>query len=654
MENQSNNTEPQIPLRASGIAASMLVVRQAPVERPDSVEDASRLKSIAENEARSWRLTNEKSSHKALKKKWYNASRVINSALDQSRELTGADDSAVFGGSDLRVNARLLEAAIADTRELSLAARQLPEVLVRDNQVITRAYAAVAAYLRAVDWKFHDETFVAFISTVQGSDPLRIRELWVLKPLMQLVLLGEIGSFLSAQTSAAAGKNAGGPQTLEYRSPLDAFVDCMRALEGAPWRAIFERLSGVDHILRDDPSGAYSRMDLESRNLYLHVIHQLGAASKIEEPEIARRAVALARAARQDTVSHPRLRDRRSHVGYYLIGEGRRPLERQIHFRPTFAERVQRAVLASPDVYYFLGIELVVFAVIAFLLIGVRSPVSAIAGFALLFLPATEAAWGVMNQLTSFVLPPRVLPKLDFSEGIPPDCSTLVVVPTLSLNESYVRRMVRELEIRFLANRDAHLYFALLTDAPDSQFPTDQSDELVSLCSVLIEELNRKYGGEGVSPFFLFHRFRSFNPSEGSWMGWERKRGKLLDLNELLRGGEDNFPVKVGDLSVLATIAYVITLDSDTQLPRGAARRLVGTLAHPLNRAVVSSRTNTVVEGYGMLQPIVGISVQSASRSLLANIYSGQTGLDLYTHANGPLPGPLWRGELCRQGNLRS
>ncbi len=302
-------------------------------------------------------------------------------------------------------------------------------------------------------------------------------------------------------------------------------------------------------------------------------------------------------------------------------------------FTPPFAERVRRAVLAWPEVYYFVGIELLTFAVIAFLLIGVRSPVSVIAGFVLLSLPATEAAWGMMNQLTSFILPPRMLPKLDFSEGIPPECSTMVVVPTLLLNEAYVRRMVRELEIRFLANRDARLYFALLTDAPDSQFPSDQSDELVSLCSALIAELNRKYGGEGVSPFFLFHRFRSFNPSEGSWMGWERKRGKLLDLNELLRGGEDNFPVKVGDLSVLPAVKYVITLDSDTQLPRDAARRLIATLAHPLNRAAVSPRTNTVIEGYGMLQPRVGISVQSASRSLLANIYSGQTGLDLYTHA---------------------
>ena len=663
----------------------MLVMSQARAESLETPEEAFRLKSVAENEARSWRPTKEKASHKTLKSKWARASEVINAALDRSRELAGNDDSTMLDRGDLRVNSRLLEGAIAEARELPTAAQQLPEVLAGNNQAVPRAYVAVAAYLRAVDWKFHQETFVAFMTSVQESQPLRIRELWVLKPLMQLVLLEEIGRLLSAQPSAREGRGAGNSHSLQNshsssekqpatmkapgviplldkegpgvvdecginppppspppaeegsryqsRPALDALVGCLRTLEGAAWKAIFERIGAVDHILRQDPARAYPRMDIESRNLYLQVIQQLGAASETEEAEVARRAIALARAAREEGASNPRMRERRSHVGYCLIGEGRALLEKQIRFHASFAERVRQAVLAGPEIYYFVGIELLTFAVIAFLLIGVRSPVSALAGFMLLLLPATEAAWSVMNQLTSFILPPRTIPKLDFSEGIPPECTTMVVVPTLVLNEAYVRRMVRELEIRFLANRDPRLYFALLTDAPDSQFPSDQSDELVSFCSALIEDLNRKYGGEVVSPFFLFHRFRTFNPSEGSWMGWERKRGKLLDLNELLRGGEDNFPVKVGDLSVLPTINYVITLDSDTQLPRDAARRLVGAIAHPLNRAVVSPKTNTVVEGYGMLQPRVGISVQSASRSLLANIYSGQTGLDLYTHA---------------------
>ena len=287
----------------------------------------------------------------------------------------------------------------------------------------------------------------------------------------------------------------------------------------------------------------------------------------------------------------------------------------------------------GPTAYYFGGIAFLTFAVIAFLLIGARTPLSLFVGFVLLSLPATEAAWGMMNQLTAFILPPRLLPKLKFSDGIPAEYATMVVVPTLVVSDAYVRRMVRELEVRYLANRDANLYFALLTDAPDSQHPFDQSDELVSLASNLVKDLNRRYAQRGGAVFFLFHRFRTFNPSEESWMGWERKRGKLLDLNELLRGHSDRFPVKVGDLSVLPRIKYVITLDADTQLPRDVARDLVATLAHPLNRAVIDPMTNTVVEGYGMLQPRVGISVQSASRSLLASIYSGQTGLDLYTRA---------------------
>jgi len=505
MDNQSNNTEPQVPLRVSGIAASMLVARRAPVERPDSAEDASRLKSVAENETRSWRPTNEKVSPKALKKKWAEASKIIDAALDQSRELTANDASTRTGRSDLRANARLLEAAILDARGLPAEARRLPEVVAGNGQVVPRAYAAVAAYLRAVDSRFHEESFVTFISSVQESQPFQIRELWALKPLMQLVLLEEIGRLLSAQPKTINvqdgiplldkegsgvvdqhGSNPPPPSPppaeegshYQSRSALRASLDCLRALEGAAWRAIFERIGSVDKILRQDPSGAYSLMDVVSRDLYLQSVQEIAASSDIEEPEIARRAIALASAAREEWASRPHIRDRRSHVGYYLVGDGRALLEKQLRFRPTFAESVQRAILSWPEAYYFVGIEVLTFVVIAFLLVGVRSPVSVVAGFILLVLPATDAAWGIMNQLTSFILPATVLPKLDFSEGIPPECSTMVVVPTLVLNEAYVRRMVRELEIRFLANRDPHLYFALLTDAPDSNFPLTKATNL--------------------------------------------------------------------------------------------------------------------------------------------------------------------------------
>ncbi len=189
--------------------------------------------------------------------------------------------------------------------------------------------------------------------------------------------------------------------------------------------------------------------------------------------------------------------------------------------------------------------------------------------------------------------------------------------------------LVGGLEVRYPANRVPHLYFGLPHDNPDARQPFDRYDKqqgLVKYCSRLINELNQKYAVSHEKPFFLFHRHPEFNPSENVWMGWERKRGKLLDLNKLLRGAGDKFPVKVGDLSALPQIRFVITLDCDTQLPKDTAHRLIGTLAHPLNRAIVDPVTNTVVSGYGILQPRVGISVNSASRSRLASLEPGQTG----------------------------
>ncbi|MGA7047202.1 MAG: glucoamylase family protein, partial [Candidatus Sulfotelmatobacter sp.] len=185
----------------------------------------------------------------------------------------------------------------------------------------------------------------------------------------------------------------------------------------------------------------------------------------------------------------------------------------------------------------------------------------------------------------------------------------------------------------YLGNQDPNIHFALLSDLPDSPSEPREDNTLVNLASDLIRKLNDKYGGQGMGSFFLFHRHRIYNPRERLWMGWERKRGKLMDLNNLLRGKSDGFPVKVGNLSLLSGVRFVITLDSDTELPRGSASRMAGTLAHPLNQAIIDPEKGIVVAGYGILQPRVGVSVQSSTRSRLASIYSGQTGFDIYTHA---------------------
>jgi hypothetical protein len=238
-----------------------------------------------------------------------------------------------------------------------------------------------------------------------------------------------------------------------------------------------------------------------------------------------------------------------------------------------------------------------------------------------------------MNSLVTSLLPAQILPKLDFSDGLPDDCVTVVAIPTMLLNEKQVHKLVDDLEVRYFGNQDPNLHFALLTDLPDSSFEPNEDNPLIDLAAELIRKLNQKYAPEGMGTFFLLHRHRVYNPQERLWMGWERKRGKLMDLNNLLYGTFDSFPVKVGDFSILSAARFIITLDSDTELPRQSAKRLVGTLAHPLNQAIIDPEKGIVVEGYGILQPRTGVSVQSTARSRLATIYSGQTGLDIYTHA---------------------
>jgi cyclic beta-1,2-glucan synthetase len=260
------------------------------------------------------------------------------------------------------------------------------------------------------------------------------------------------------------------------------------------------------------------------------------------------------------------------------------------------------------------------------------------AAFLFLLIPTAQGAVDLVNNTVAALFKAAGLPKLEFPKGLPPELTALVAIPTLLLNEKQVRELVEDLEVRYLANQDPNLHFALLSDLPDSiarPRPND-TDPLVELAVSLINNLNARYSGHNGKHgggFYLLHRHRIFNARQGVWMGWERKRGKLLDLNKFIRGEFDSFPVKVGNMDVLHKVRYVITLDSDTQLPRGTAHAMVGAMAHPLNRAVIDPVSRIVTEGYGILQPRVGVSVHSASRSRLAAIYSGQTGFDIYTRA---------------------
>ncbi len=252
-------------------------------------------------------------------------------------------------------------------------------------------------------------------------------------------------------------------------------------------------------------------------------------------------------------------------------------------------------------------------------------------------LGASQPALALVNWLTTLLLQPQPLPRMDFSKGIVPGCRTLVVVPTLISSMQDVEDLAEALEVRFLANRDAHLHFGLLTDFADAPQETlPQDGPLLALAAQRIAELNEKYRATGQAgsddAFFLFHRPRRWNPRERVWMGHERKRGKLGDLNALLRGGAaDPFSRIVGRIAVLSGVRYVITLDTDTQLPRDAARQLVGTMAHPLNRARFDAASRRVTAGYGILQPRVAVALTDANRSRYARLHGEEAGIDPYT-----------------------
>ncbi len=355
--------------------------------------------------------------------------------------------------------------------------------------------------------------------------------------------------------------------------------------------------------------------------------------------QVATHALKLAEEARNQPATAPRMDQRRMHVGYYIVGTGAAQLYSRIGFRPPLAERLRTGIRTNADEFYIGGIQVATILLIAFIVLPLVPDHSVLGGlfiaFLLLLLPAAQGAVDLMNSIVTASLPAQALPKLDFSEGIPEECATLVAVPTLLLNEKQVRGLLDDMEIRFLANLDPNLHFALLTDLPDSttQPHENDTDPLVDLALHLVDELNRRYESRNAGTFLLLHRHRIFNARQGVWMGWERKRGKLLDLNKFLHGEYDSFPVKAGNLDAFTKVRYVITLDSDTQLPRGSAQRLIGAIAHPLNRAVIDPRTRIVTSGYGILQPRIGVSIQSASRSRLAAIYSGETGFDIYTRA---------------------
>jgi cellobiose phosphorylase len=468
-------------------------------------------------------------------------------------------------------------------------------------------------------------SFVAELARrLQGQGPSLMLPLTWIAP-----RLSEIGLTVEQLIQIESQQQAGDQVSISNS------IGSLRQLGKMDWKEFVETLSVVEHTLRGDPHGTYLLMDFATRDSYRHAIERIGKQARASEGEIARMAVDLAI---QGGISHGS-QDLRGHVGYYLIDHGLAQLQQTAGVPAVRFSEFRKKISRVPLLMYMGAIALLTTLLVAGVLIQAHG--DAVADWQIILLAvlsvfgASQLAVGLVNWMATIFIKPRQLPRMDFSQGIPPACDTLVVVPTMLTSLDDIDSLCEALEVRYLANRDACLRFCLLTDFADAPSEVMAQDEaLLFKARLVIGQLNEKYADPRGEKFFLLHRSRRWNPRERVWMGHERKRGKLADLNLLLRNPEARpFSDMVGNAQKLSTVRYVITLDTDTQLPRDAARQFVATIAHPLNRAHYDAGMHRVTHGYGILQPRVSSSLPAAHASIYQRLGSGESGIDPYTRA---------------------
>ena len=545
-----------------------------------------------------------------------------------ARRLTGADSASRRLGEcarTLRAHVRKLRSAdggqhpaavwlIENHSYLQFQIREMQRALpARYVRVLSKIGEGDAAELRvyrlAADLLEQAEEVIDAAAVEKAAIALKedsglaLAELWAFGSMLKLVVIEHLCA------------------NLDSERVVSLMVRGLRALEQISWRDFVESVSMVERVLERDPAGVYARMDFATRDRYRHQVEKMARRSKLTEQEVAEKSIALSATCE----------GRARHVGYHLVGPGAREFRKLIGCKTWWGFR--DVLERWPSWFYFSGIVLVT-ALVVTGFAWLAGPFELWIGL-LLMVPASQAALEIVNALVSRLIRPRLLPSMDFSRGIPDDSKTMVVVPTLLVSEANASRLVEDLEIRYLANREANLYFALLTDFTDADRQRTENDAVLNGCVEGIQRLNARYGSQTEAPapqgpFYLFHRPRRWNASESKWMGYERKRGKLNDLNRLLLGRGNCFETVCGDQALLREVRYVITLDTDTRLPRDTASKMVAAAAHPLNRPVLDPETGMVKDGYALIRPRVAVSMESAGRSRLAQIFSGQTGFDPY------------------------
>ncbi|RIL10143.1 MAG: hypothetical protein DCC75_05005 [Proteobacteria bacterium] len=420
-------------------------------------------------------------------------------------------------------------------------------------------------------------------------------------------------------------------------------VTALKTIGSLNWREWFERVSRVDQVLAQDL--VYKKCDFITRDRYRHRIELLARKTNKSEVDVSQALIDFCKEQSQSLSAKDRYAQRISHIGYYLIDEGRGEFGRSLSLSEMSSGAYGEKLSESSFALYLSGIILITLAISAMAwdwmrIYGAEEWQTALVAI-LVAMVASDFATHLVQWIVTRLVQPKPLPKLDFELGVPDECTTVVTVQTIVSDREALDRLIAALEIRFIGNDDKNIMFALLADLSDASseiLPGDRG--LMNHASELINDLNRRYCQDSPTRFFVLFRRRLWNEKESRWMAYERKRGKISEFNRLLRGAADtSFNLIVGSLEALRRAKYVITLDSDTQLPPGSARKLIGTIAHPLNAAIFAEdmpsftekRKGVVVRGYGVLQPRVGITLESAQASVFASVMSGSSGLDPYT-----------------------
>ncbi len=617
---------------------------------PERTQSVKQLSKLASQLAESHHVTTKSNQQLLLLDHLDAWRRMLKDAYLRFRSASPQDLAFTYAGEWMLDNFYIIEQTIRQIRE------DLPPGYYRQLPVLESTALTGYPQIFAVAWELIQYTrsqldadqVEAFVQGYQEVRLLTMGELWALPTMLRL---GILQSLVETVAHITGIDQSAGPQALpilpftrKIASELivaNCFVS-LKMLATLDWKTFFEETSRVEQILRQDPMGIYPDMDFETRNTYREVVEELARGTGQSEAFVAQEAIALAHEGLQRTI--PQLGQNQrldsqptAHVGFYLIGMARMMLEARLNYRPAPNVRMKRWVLTHPTLAYLGSIGLFTVVVLAALLYYAATASATLAQLAIVavfsFVPGMAVAISIVNGIVTRAFPPRTLPRMDFSKSIPNQYRAMVVIPALLTRLAEIDELLQELEMHYLRNPEPQLMFALLSDFADAPHEHMSDDEtLIAHARKGIETLNQKYSEP--MPFFLFHRARKWNPVEGVWMGWERKRGKLSEFNRLLLNSDDtSFSIQVGNQNLLPDIKYVITLDADTILPRGSASRLLATLAHPLNRAQFSADGRSVVAGYTILQPRVEIKPTSANQSLFTRVYAGDVGLDLYTRA---------------------